>query len=276
MGSPADPIDDAGALSGPETLRFVSPGIVDQLVQNWRRYQQWTRARVKLELQAQAICRQWTEGDKKKARTLWLAVWKAAGKSKKKIAIDKPVSDALMPLILAIKALDEFIGPLSKTLEQLAVQLPHWKFFEGIKGIGPATVAGLIGEAGDPWAYRNPSALWKRMGLAVIDGDRQRRVKDKELAERHGFNPRRAAWAFMTGENLIRQGSPETKAVYSERKAQREAAGWGKSKMHRHKDAKRFLVKRVLRDLWVCGNPEKAAERNVVEAPVQGSRPPLD
>lgn len=215
----------------------------------WRQYSSWLRAKVRLELAAQAQCRRFTEGDKKAAAALW-------AKAKKSDDIDPALAAVLAPFIDAIsrfeKGTNETFGygikQITKELEKLAKATPYWPLIP--RGFGPLGLAGLIGEAGDPWGYHNPSALWKRMGLAVIDGKRQRKVADAEEAIRQGYTPRRRAWAYMTGDNMIRAKSPVCE-VYRERKEKKIVEGW--SKLHAHRDAKMFMVKRVLRDLWAAG-----------------------
>lgn len=116
-------------------------------------------------------------------------------------------------------------------------------------------LAAIIGECGEIAGYRNPSCLWKRMGLAVIDGGRQRKVADAEQAIVHGYNPQRRAVAFLLGDCLIRANSPY-KAVYDARKLvelQREEM----TPIHAHRRAARYMVKRVLRDMWIEAQREQ-------------------
>ena len=68
-----------------------------------------------------------------------------------------------------------------------AKALPVASFVEETRGFGYLGLAQIVAEAGDLSNYANPAKLWKRFGLAVIDGRAQRRVADKELAIVHGL-----------------------------------------------------------------------------------------
>lgn len=246
-GSPAEDDGGVGAQQSIEAQTRSSPDVA-VIQQLWRQYSSWLRAKVRLELAAQAQCRAFAGGDKKKGAELW--------KAAKKGDADPVLAQVLAPFHDAIRrfesGFEESFGfglkQIAKEMERLVKMTPYWPLIP--RGFGPLGLAGLIGEAGDPWAYRNPSCLWKRMGLAVIDGKRQRKVADKDGAARQGYNPRRRSWAFVTGDNLIKAKSPAC-VVYAERKAIKIAQGWTKG--HAHRDAKMFMVKRVLRDLWIAG-----------------------
>src|SRR5258706_5999779 len=59
----------------------------------------------------------------------------------------------------------------TKEMERLASLLPVWGAFgEGVRGFGARSLAVIVGEAGDLANYVSVAKLWKRMGLAVMDG----------------------------------------------------------------------------------------------------------
>jgi hypothetical protein len=232
---------DVGAQKMAEPLAGRSPNVA-VIVELWRQRQAWHRAEKRLVLQAQARCRAFSGGNKKKAAALWKQA--LAGKD-----VPFHLLTNLMPFLAAVKHFQEHRKPIEKTLTKLAKQSPPWMFVKNVRGFGALNLAGLIGECGDILAYRNPSCLWKRMGLAVIDGEQQRKCTDKKKTLIHGYSPRRRAVAFNIGDCMIKLKSPY-KPVYDERKVQKIAAGW--SRKHAHKDAARYMVKRVLRDLWVA------------------------
>ena len=124
-----------------------------------------------------------------------------------------------------------FQGPLAK-------QLPLWDGWgEGIRGFGLGSLAAIIGEAGAISNYATVSKLWKRLGLAVIGGERQRKKTDKEAAIEHGYNPSRRSVMWNVGQSLFKAQSQrmdkETeevlraagpyRVVYDTYKAEREA-----------------------------------------------------
>ena len=55
-----------------------------------------------------------------------------------------------------------------KKLEKLAKQLPVWSWVENVRGVGPLSLAQMIGELGDLSGYSNPAKPWKRMGLGLV------------------------------------------------------------------------------------------------------------
>ena len=158
---------------------------------------------------------------------------------------------ATLPLTEARNAIHAGETKLRKRLERMAQTLPGWSTWaKDVTGLGPFSYAALIAEAGDVTLYRNPAKLWKRFGLAVFDGKAQRRIRDAELAELMGFSPQRRAVAFVIGDCLLRRRSPGFYELYLARKAYEEAQHPELTLAHRHRRAKRYMEKRVLRELW--------------------------
>lgn len=195
-------------------------------------------------------------------------------------------------ILVAIKArshTDEFENVATKEMERLAKLLPVWaEFGEAVRGFGPGSLTVIIGEAGDLSNYATHSKLWKRMGLAVMDGKKQGHVakglsKDDRKAAfiEHGFSPLRRSRMWNIGDTLVkgnRDGRYRT--AYLARKAYERAraemngltvapaASIPKKRMeefisegHIHLRAQRYMEKRLLRDLW------KAWRRAVVLVP---------
>lgn len=183
---------------------------------------------------------------------------------------------AIVPLILAArdnrKPWDDLRKAAEKDMERLAKQLPCYAFAKGVKGFGDLALAVLQAEAGIPFGeYRTVSGLWKRMGLAVINGERQRR-KSGDAALEHAYSPRRRAevFAFISDSmfrhqwRAEREDSPAGPAgpygeVYAKRRAHTDprieatadlpvAERWTKARCHN--DARRVMSKALLRDLW--------------------------
>lgn len=202
----------------------------------------------------------------------------------------------LEPLLCAEITLEIPRAALEAQLSALAARLPVWgSFGAGVSGFGALSLAKIIGECGDLGNYANPAKLWKRMGLGLVNGERQRRACDPALAREMGYSPRRRAVMFVIGDCLIKQQSAY-RAVYLERLAFEHqklvAAGfvpasscaetvenWRRralppirkigakefdkachaSVQMLHMRAQRFMEKRFLRDLWrAWRNPQPA------------------
>jgi len=229
-----------------------------RIVEEWRRRMDMLRARQRLELQAQAICRRFVDGDKVEAAKLWAKVKKDPGHE---------LRVWLNPFIMAMDPLDSAKADIEKTLTKLVKAHPVWKWAETVQGFGAVSLAGVIGECGrGPGEYRSVSALWKRMGMAVIEGGRQRRVAG-DAALLHGYDAERRSHMWNIGGCLMKAQLRSEKddgtkvagteyslgdlgTVYLERKAYLQARDPERNKAHVHNDAKRYMEKRLLRQLW--------------------------
>ena len=198
-------------------------------------------------------------------------------------------------------------------MEALAKQLPVWEFVRDIRGLGALGLAVIMAEAAHPLdAFANPGKLWKRLGLAVINGGRQRRVKGAEEALAHGYSPHRRAeiWAFCS-DTLFRgqwvgdrdeDGVACTKSHKPVVVPAHPLGPYGEAYQHRREhtaarvaqtgnlpdsdpdkwslgrcnnDARRYMTKRLLKDLWVAWRgARKALKPNKAMPPATSSEPP--
>lgn len=256
-------VGDDGSHAGPETHQLDVP-VIAEIVQLWRMRQRWHRAEKSLILQGKAICRIWTKGDKEKASELFDAS-RAAAMPSAKPSSTSPPPDLIMALAPFNAAIDEFApmrAVVEKKLRKAAKSLPIWSWAANVRGFGDLNLAAIVGEAGDIGSYKSVSALWKRMGLAVIYGVRQRKMSDKELAIAHGYSPTRRSVAFNLGECLIKGNADgKYRQLYLSRKDIEAVKPEVKSKAHAHNRAARYMTKAVLRDLYV----EWARFRNLPE-----------
>lgn len=217
--------------------------LIGTIIAEARRYEDYTRARQRLHLQALATCRTLCDGDKLAAVKLYknpspaAALW-------------------LAPYEAAMAPLDTAISDQKKVLEKLAKQLPVWTWCKDISGVGPYMLARIVGAAGRPIGdYRSPSAVWKRFMLAVDDGKRQ--WKDA--------SPSARAIVWNVGECIIKaqirnpkgeDGKPVGERcaigplgqVYLDRRE--VESGKVETPGHIHNRSKRYMEKRFLRDLW--------------------------
>jgi hypothetical protein len=150
----------------------------------------------------------------------------------------------------ALEVLQEQQRLEEKALLKAVAPLPIMAWASSVKGLGQLSVATLIAEAGDPGRYATPSRLWKRYGLAVIDGGRQR-LAAGEAAHAHGYNPRRRSTMYVIGTNLIRSNNAAARAVYDIAKAAALAKP-GMTRMHAHNHGLRLAQKRVVLAFWLA------------------------
>jgi hypothetical protein len=177
---------------------------------------------------------------------------------------------------------------LERDMEKLVKEFPVWSWVESVRGIGPLGLACIIGACGDLSKYSGPSKMWKRMGLAVIDGERQRRIagtnaEKTALAILHGFSPTRRALAFVLSECLLKQNKGEYRQLYDERKEYElerlpeDAKG---RKAWAHRRALRYMIRRFLLHLWCTWNgkplslAQQQAEHQCVASHAGAAPPP--
>lgn len=227
--------------------RFADP-LVAEIAEVWRQRQDMVRAQQRLTLQAKAICRRFTAGDKVEAEKLYNAI---AGKGSHPAAAAAGM--AISGLLLAQQPLIAQRDAYEKHLAKLGKRLPIAHVADQIKGVNHKTLATIVGELGDLSAYeKGVAGIWKRAGLAVINGERQRKKAGDE-ALIHGYAPARRSVFWNIGGALLKaQGTGddalEYRRVYDERKAYELAREIPKS--HAHNRAMRFMTKRLLRELW--------------------------
>ncbi len=243
---------ELGGQSTPVDQSCCAPQYLSILIEQHRYRWQTIRARQRLELQSQGFCRRFCDGDKVQASKLWGAV-KADPMHELRIWIE-PFLSAMEPLIAAQTSTE-------KKLAKLAKALPVYDWAKGISGLGEVSLSAIVGECGAPVGeYKSVSAVWKRMGLAVINGERQRRVAGDAAIE-HGYNPGRRSIMWNIGCCLIkaqvrkdpeneelRIGIGEYGALYLERKAY-EATKTDRP-IIAHARAQRYMEKRLLREMW--------------------------
>lgn len=175
-------------------------------------------------------------------------------------------------MLYTIRTLDEvralLKGPMrtqARELARLATFLPVHVWQREVRGFGELGLARIVAECGDLSNYANPAKVWKRMGLAVIDGERQRRVTGGE-AIRHGYVARRASIMYNIGESLLKTNDGAYRETYLRRKEIEQQAHpeWAAQRVidrvtgkpvaahpkHYHNRARRYMTKLLLKNLW--------------------------
>lgn len=238
-----------------DDARFADP-LVLEIRELWRHRRRFLKARNALILQGKAFGRMLADGDKDKGSSIFDEV--KAGKSTSNLAVM-----AISPFIDGINRFDDEVSRIEKTLAKSANRLPIAHMVDQIDGFGLPGLAAIVGECGDLSAYRTISGVWKRAGLAVIDGQRQRRVADAEQALVHAYSPERRSAIWNVAEPLARRQrtwtdketgeikkEPGPYGIYLEReKAKALAAGCKPA--HAEARARRHMTKRLLLDLTV-------------------------
>lgn len=194
------------------------------------------------------------------------------GKFPKVTEEDTALATAVRGRFVAVAAhIEEQRKAALADLLRVAATLPGQGFVAANRGFGLASFAALVGEAGDIGSYKSHSALWKRLGLAVVDGRAQRRVADKAEAERQGYNPRRRSEVAVIGENLIRAGG-EWKSLYDARKAYEQArAAEGEKLIVIHRRAKRYMEKKLVRALYRAWRMEAGLQDVATSVAIEGA-----
>lgn len=137
-------------------------------------------------------------------------------------------------------------------MEKLARQLPVYPWAKAVKGFGDLALAVVIGEAGDLSNYATKERLWKRLGLAVIDGIRQQKRSNVDEAAAHGYNPQRRAEIYSCVSESLTKWKAHNRygAVYAARRLRTAETHPEWNKAHSHNDAMRVMTKKLLADLW--------------------------
>jgi hypothetical protein len=212
-------------------------------------------------------------------------VYAAAGRLRKAIEDGRDIPEQFQevcqtcaPLVFASKSAripwDRIRESAEDEMRRLVATLPVWSFVQNVRGLGELGLATIIAETGDLSNYATKERVWKRLGLAVIQGERQRRVRSAEEAELHGYNPERRAWIWAITDSMFRHqwaGDKDENGknpvlsklpvavpahptgpygeVYQARKqATADRLDWSPGR--RENDARRIMSKELVKHLW--------------------------
>lgn len=236
----------------------IHESIIGPLIELHRQRVDLHRAEKSLTLQIKAKCRRLCGGDKKEAAKVYASMMNGKGHDLAPMALAVSA-----PFIEARGIVERQRKDTEKAMTDLAKQLPAFPWIEQVRGVAALSFASIIGETGDLSNYANPAKVWKRMGLAVIQGGRQR--CSKVDADLHGYSPARRSIMWNVGDCILkaqirkvtdddgedtgdRTSLGEYGRIYLDRKAfERPRVD---SDGHAHNRAKRYMEKRFLRDLW--------------------------
>ena len=233
------------------SARLPAPGLsflLERLKQHHRQRQDFYQAAQKINQQIKAIQRRIHAGDcpKDTHKT-------CAGVSKQWSPTCEIIKEAGEPL-------KEQQEVHEKAMMKLAEELPVFEWWNAIRGVGSLGLAQIAAEAGDLAKYSRPGKLWMRMGQAP-GPEGQTRYE--------GRSPRRASVIYNIGVALMRGNrGGYYKALYDARKEYeatkppcgqvfkggkgscKDATGTRCRQLHIHNRAQRYMVKRLLRELW--------------------------
>jgi len=294
----AEICDDRGhAIAAP---RLTSAPVIAELQLQWRRRQNWHRAEKSLTLQIKAICRGLCDGSTTEADRLYKAMSVLDKNDNHLMHVDLAYA-ASFPLLEARAALEPHRAIVEKRMTKLIKELPVYNWAVSVKGFGPISLAGIIGEAGDLSNYSNPAKLWKRMGVGLVGSERQRKCKDAVKAIEHGYSPSRRSLVWTMGDSMKKTGD-EYRKVYLDRKVMEfqkafddglipcttskpTQKAWQdmfglelevvkkldmklhRSAGHMEKRAQRYMEKRLLRNLWRAWRDSMVPDTQVICVP---------
>lgn len=229
--------------------------LIIQIREAWRFRVGMIKANTALVVRAKAMLRRlYHDDDPNKSKKAADEMWRRLT-TKREQKPNPHVDEArllCLPLLQAREPILEAKRDVERTLEKLVTDVPIYEKCQGIAGLGKLSLAGIVGECGDLSVYPDPAKVWKRFGVAVIDGGRQRRVQGAEEAEKHGYDPSRRSVLWNVAAAVFKVQSGEHpgyfRRLYDQRKAYElekvETAG------HAHNRALRYMSKRLLVHLW--------------------------
>lgn len=182
-----------------------------------------------------------------------------------------PYEHMVRATIQSRKPFDEIESAMLKEMEILAKMFPVWSDFgKDVRGFGAASLATIIAEAGSLSNYATIARLWKRLGLAVLDGVRQGGLGKGAGAEAwiaHGYNPSRRSAIWNIGDTMLKAQVRKVKnadgedtgertslgvygQIYLDRKAYEIARNPDIAPIQAHRRAQRYMEKRLIKHLW--------------------------
>jgi hypothetical protein len=189
-------------------------------------------------------------------------------------------AEAFGSLAFDLATIAAAISPCTKTrheieleMKRVARKLPVFAWAKEVKGLGELGLAVIVAEAGDLSGYPKKGHLWKRLGLAPLDGKAFStwRMKGGLTAEQWtdaGYSPRRRAEIYaVISEPLFRAQSVVSgsyRAIYDRRREHTAETHPDWTKAHSHMDGLRIMTKYLIRDLW-------AAWRALHAVPIQAA-----
>lgn len=270
-------------------MTSLDPAVVDKLSELQVRRKFWIGNVNKQTNAVKALVRRglgWRydeeDADREKVNARAARIVAAALNGKEQKPEDEAVFSALASDLAAVSI---SIDPCSAARHEIELEmrrtvrkLPVYPWAKSVHGFGELGLAVVIGEAGDLAGYPKKGHLWKRLGMAPLDGQAYStwRMKGGLTAEEWteaGYSPRRRAEIYscvtepMIKHQLLGAEKSGTKfgtpkgpygEVYVRRREHLVTAHPDWTPKHCQMDAMRIMTKILLRDLWQVWNGRKA------------------
>ncbi len=160
---------------------------------------------------------------------------------------------SLAGFINAYNELEASRKDIEAQMIQYAKKLPYYEWAMEQPGIADLSFATLLAEIVDLNDYSNPAKVWKRMGVGVIGGERQRKVAgNAELAVEHGYNAQRRSEIWNISKRIVMQKNRRPDhpwIVYYVAEKEKQLAK-GLTKGHAEKRARIHTGKKMLKHMW--------------------------
>lgn len=249
--------------------------VCGSIIEVHRKRRDYHQEEKSLTLRIRAICRRLCGGDKGEADKLYAAIAKDADYPDIELVLS--TKQHCEGLFMCRQIVEQHRKQAEKEMVKLAKELPVYPWVENVKGFGALGFTSIIGETGNLSNYAGPAKVWKRLGLAVINGGRQRRVTGEEALE-HGYSPSRRSVVWTIGDSLFRCGGEYSDLCRERKEVEREKAKFEglivcpsakipakdkenyRSDGHVHNRAKRYMEKRLIRDLWRAWRDSSAVD----------------
>lgn len=183
---------------------------VNSIMNLHRLRQGMIKAQTKLTLQAKASIRCATQTDDDFASDDAKAAARKRNDDLYKVVEgnpDHPLHANLLPYLAAVGPLQNQCKAYAKEMESAVKRLPIYAWAKNVEGLGDVSLAALIGECGDIGTYKSVSAVWKRLGLAVMGSLRQGNPGKDASADdwiAHGYSGKRRSVSYVASEHIIR------------------------------------------------------------------------
>ena len=237
-------------------MATTTAAICDRLIELHRQRQDLHRAEKSMTYRIKAVCRRLTKGDREAGEAIYRAL-----EARESDPLADVASAVVEPYIGARDAIRASRTAVEDRMRTEVRGLRVWPYAHAIVGMGPILLASLVGETGNLADYPTVSKVWKRLGLAVVDGSRQRRVRGAEaLLQRYSASRRSTVWVI--GRSVLRnqsitKASPlrkfTTDATYYRRcydSRKDYELSRGLTRGHAHNRAARYMEKKLVRDIW--------------------------
>lgn len=262
-------VRDADQTHGaPVDATLTTAELCTYIVDHGRIRRVYQRTALKLRQQVWAYCARFVErgqGDGWKKRVTALAATVSNGKPLPEGSDELAIRVVCLPILAAVDLVEASQKHEEKEMVAAVKDLPIAAWVADVRGLGHLGLANILAETGDLSGYSTEAKVWKRLGLAVLDGRRQGApgpgATDEDWIE-HGYRAERRSVMWNIGANFVKCGG-HYRELYDRYKAEYLARPWcGECRAktdkgprdhctpgHAHNRAARKMTKTFIRDL---------------------------